>query len=86
MFYIIIIINFYLYLYFIIGTKQKKLLDIYFTISKTEHHIFNLIYSYHGCDSWEDIFRDYDKNYLKDKTRGLEIAIKERKRKRKIIF
>ena len=40
--------------------EQKKLLDLYFIISKKETHIFNLIYKYHGCDSWEDIFRDYD--------------------------
>jgi hypothetical protein len=55
----------------------KKLLDIYFIISKKETHIFNLIYNYHGCDSWEDIFRDYDSNYLEDKTTGVEIAINE---------
>ena len=34
-----------------------------------------LINKYHGCDSWEDIFRDYDKNYLRDKADGVEIAI-----------
>ena len=39
--------------------------------------LFDLIYKYHGCDSWEDIFRDYDKVYLKDKVIGVEIAIKE---------
>lgn len=57
--------------------EQKKLLDIYYIISKKEKHIFNLIYRYHGCDSWEDIFRDYDKNYLKDKATGVKIAINE---------
>lgn len=36
-----------------------------------------VIYNYHGCDSWEDIFRDYDPIYLKDKATGVEIAIKE---------
>lgn len=57
----------------------KQLLDIYFIISKKETHIFKLIYSYHGCDSWEDIFRDYKKNikYFEDKADGVEIAIKE---------
>jgi hypothetical protein len=55
----------------------KSLLDLYLIISKKEHHIFDLIYKYHGCDSWEDIFRDYDKVYLKDKVIGVEIAIKE---------
>ena len=55
----------------------KQLLDIYFIISKKETHIFELIYSYHGCDSWEVIFRDYNINYLESKTNGVEVAIKE---------
>lgn len=55
----------------------KKLLDIYLIISKNEDHIFKLIYSYHGTDSWEDIFRDYDENYLRDKAIGVEVAINE---------
>jgi hypothetical protein len=55
--------------------EQKQLLDIYFIISKKETHIFKLIYKYHGCDSWEDIFRDYDLKYLEDKVVGVEIAI-----------
>jgi hypothetical protein len=38
----------------------KQLLDLYFIISKKENHIFNLIYRFHGCDSWENIFRDYN--------------------------
>jgi hypothetical protein len=54
----------------------KQLLDIYFIISKKETQIFRLIYSYHGCDSWEDIFRDYKKKYFEDKADGVEIAIK----------
>ena len=57
--------------------EKKKLLDIYFIICKKETHIFDLIYNYHGCDSWEDIFRDYDSMYLEDKTIGVEIAINE---------
>ena len=57
--------------------EKKKLLDIYFIISKKETHIFDLIYDYHGCDSWEDIFRDYNSRYLEDKTNGVEIAINE---------
>jgi len=55
----------------------KQLLDIYFIISKKEHHIFNLIYSYHGCDSWEDIFRDYKLKYFEVKADGVEIAVNE---------
>ncbi len=57
--------------------ERKKLLELYFIISKKESHIFDLIYNYHGCDSWEDIFRDYDKVYLKDKEIGVKIAIDE---------
>jgi hypothetical protein len=57
--------------------EMKQLLEIYLILSKKENHIFNLIYKYHGCDSWEDIFRDYDKTYLQDKVRGVEIAIDE---------
>lgn len=57
--------------------EKKKLLDLYLIISKKETHIFNLIYSYHGCDSWEDIFRNYNVNYLEDKKTGVEIAIDE---------
>jgi hypothetical protein len=55
--------------------REKQLLDIYLIISKKETHIFNLIYTYHECDSWEDIFRDYNRNYLEDKAIGVEIAI-----------
>ena len=57
--------------------EKKQLLDIYFIMSKKETHIFDLIYKYHGCDSWEDIFCDYDSKYLEDKTTGVEIAINE---------
>lgn len=55
----------------------KQLLDIYFIISKKETQIFKLIYSFHGCDSWESIFRDYNIYYLESKTTGVEVAIKE---------
>jgi hypothetical protein len=55
----------------------KQLLDIYFIISKNESHIFNLIYSFHGCDSWEDIFRNYNINYFEEKAAGVEVAINE---------
>ena len=53
------------------------LLDIYFVISKKEAQIFDLIYQYHGCDSWEDIFRDYNPRHLEDKADGVEVAINE---------
>ena len=47
--------------------NKKQLLDIYYIISKKEHYIFDLIYRSHVCDSWEDIFRDYDTQFLDDK-------------------
>ena len=53
----------------------KQLLELYLLISKNEHHIFDLIYRFHDCDSWEDIFRDYNTNYLEDKVKGVEIAL-----------
>ena len=57
--------------------EKKKLLELYLIISEKETHIFELIYYYHGCDSWADIFRDYDPQYFKDKKTGVEIAINE---------
>ena len=57
--------------------EEKHLLELYLIFSKKESQIFDLIYRNHWCDSWEDIFRDYDTNYLKDKTTGVEIAINE---------
>lgn len=55
--------------------EKKQLLEIYYIVSKKESKIFDLIYSYHGCDSWEDIFRDYNINDLRDKKIGVKIAI-----------
>lgn len=57
--------------------EKHELLNIYYIISQKETAIFNLIYSKHGCDSWEDIFRDFDTLYLKDKAVGVKIAINE---------
>lgn len=60
------------------STEEKvNLLKIYLCFSQKESHIFKLIYDHHGCDSWEDIFRDYDLRYLVDKARGVEIAVEE---------
>ena len=55
--------------------EKKQVLEIYYQLSKKESHIYDLIYSYHGCDSWEDIFRDYSRSLLRDKAEGVEIAI-----------
>ena len=57
--------------------EVRALFEIYFVISKKEAQIFDLIYQYHGCDSWEDIFRDYNPRRLKDKADGVEVAITE---------
>jgi hypothetical protein len=55
----------------------KKLLDLYLIICKKESYIFDLIYSYQGVDSFEDIFREYDEIYLEEKTEGVKLAINE---------
>lgn len=55
--------------------EKKQILEIYYIFSKKERHIYDLIYSFHGCDSWEDIFRDYSRSFLIDKAEGVEIAI-----------
>ena len=55
--------------------EKKKVLELYFLISKKESYIFDLIYNYHGCDSWEHIFRDYNINKLEEKTDGVDIAL-----------
>ena len=53
----------------------RKLLNIYYIFSTKEHCILDLIYTYHECDSFEEIFRDYDIINLQDKSVGIEIAI-----------
>lgn len=55
--------------------EHKQLLEMYLLFCKHESSIFKLIYSYHGCDSYEDIFRDYNKKLLNDKADGVQIAI-----------
>ena len=57
--------------------ETQQLLEIYFLFSKKEGHIFDLLYRYHGCDTWEDIFRDYDERYLRDKAAGVQVALEE---------
>jgi len=63
--------------------EKIKVLEVYLILCKKEKYIFELIYSNHGCDSWEDIFRDYDPTYLKDKMDGVKIAIENLKDERK---
>ena len=53
----------------------KQLLELYLLISKKESKLFQLIYNFNGTDCYEDIFRDYDKQYLKDKIDGVKDAI-----------
>lgn len=55
--------------------EERQLLQMYWIISKHESHIFQLIYDHSGSDTYEDIFRDYDRHYLKDKVDGVKEAI-----------
>lgn len=52
-------------------TLRKFLFKVNNEINTSE-----LVYSYHGCDSWEDIFRD-NVPELEEKARGIQIAIDE---------
>jgi hypothetical protein len=56
--------------------EKKELLELYLLISQKESHIFDLIYGFHGCDSWEDMFRDYNTFELNEKAEGVKVAIK----------
>ena len=53
----------------------KTLLEIYHVFVKKECDIFDLIYHHHGCDTYEDIFRDYDEQLIIDKALGVQEAI-----------
>ena len=55
--------------------EKKELLELYLLISQKESHIFDLIYGFHGCDSWEDMFRDYDTFLLTEKAEGVKVAL-----------
>ena len=55
--------------------KQLEMLKMYHIFSKNEEKIFALIYENHDDDAWEDIFRDYDQEYIEDKAIGVEIAV-----------
>jgi len=35
----------------------------------------DIVYDNHGCDTYEDIFRDYDRSLLKDKADGVKEAL-----------
>lgn len=47
--------------------ERHTALKLYDLISKHEASFYALVYEYHGCDSWEDLFRDYDREELKEK-------------------
>ncbi len=57
------------------STEISKLLEIYLVICKNEENLYQLVYSLHGSDSYEDIFRDYDYRLLEDKAQGVEEAL-----------
>jgi hypothetical protein len=52
-----------------------KLLEIYLVICKNEENLYQLVYSLHGSDSYEDIFRYHDYRLLEDKAQGVEEAL-----------
>jgi hypothetical protein len=61
--------------------EQLGLLKLYSVFVARESDMYNLIYSSHGCDTFEGIFRDYDEVDLQDKLRGLNITMKNMKEK-----
>lgn len=57
--------------------EAQQLLQIYYLFTQKENHILDFIYRCHGADTYEDIFRDYDMQYLIDKQMGIKIALEE---------
>lgn len=57
------------------SAEIAKLLEIYLIICKNEENLYQLVYSLHGSDCYEDIFRDYDYRLLEDKAQGVEEAL-----------
>ena len=55
--------------------EQIKMLKIYLKIVKREADLYDLIWKNHGCDSWEDIFCDYNQNELSEKAYGVKASI-----------
>ncbi len=55
--------------------EKKDILELYYLVCKKESFLLDLVYKYHECDSWEDIFRDYDSTLLEEKAEGVKIAI-----------
>lgn len=55
--------------------EKHALLQMYYSICKNEHKLFDLVYGNHDCDSFEDIFRDFDSVELENKQYGVEIAL-----------
>ena len=55
--------------------EQKHMLQMYLLIVKNEPNLMDLVYGNHECDSYEDIFRDYDTFELREKSRGIQISI-----------
>jgi hypothetical protein len=61
--------------------EQLSLLKLYSVFVKRESDLYQLIYSSHGCDTFEGIFRDYDEVDLRDKLVGINITTKIMKQK-----
>ena len=58
-----------------LGILSEELIRV-----ENEIEVSQLIYSLHGCDSWEDMFRD-NVPELEEKCRGIQIAIDEEARR-----
>lgn len=56
--------------------EKKEILKLYYIMIKNETLLCDLVYSFHGCDSWEDIFRDYNEYEIESKADGILIAIR----------
>ena len=55
--------------------EKKDILELYYIMTKNEARLNDLVYNYHECDSWEDIFRDYNEYIIDEKAEGIKMAI-----------
>ena len=55
--------------------EKISLLELYKLFCNKEANIFRLIYNNQGCDSFEDIFRDFNMVDVNDKILGVQLAI-----------
>lgn len=55
--------------------EKISLLELYKLFCIKEANIFRMIYNHQGCDSYEDIFRDFNMVDVNDKIIGVQLAI-----------